>query len=115
MEAEVFSVRIYHKEADQVEYKYEIEKGVRDYEAFRITADPNVNLTAWVIKNRKEVILNDYKNEVKKYAKDSKIMIGETPDSLLLVPIVIGDRVLGAMTVQAFVCAMHILLTISIS
>ncbi|MBK6520981.1 MAG: GAF domain-containing protein [Sphingobacteriaceae bacterium] len=102
MEAEVFSVRIYHKEADQVEYKYEIEKGVRDYEAFRITADPNVNLTAWVIKNRKEVILNDYKNEVKKYAKDSKIMIGETPDSLLLVPIVIGDRVLGAMTVQAF-------------
>ncbi len=102
MHAEVFSVRIYHPESDTVEYKFEIEKGVRDYEVFSVPADPDGSLTGWVIKNKKEILINDYRNEAKTYSKNSKVIVGEIPDSLLLCPMLIGERVLGAITVQCF-------------
>jgi transcriptional regulator with GAF, ATPase, and Fis domain len=102
MDAESFGVRVYHKETDTIEYKYEIEKLKRDHQGKTLPADPNKNFSAWVIKNKKEIILHDFKVDYKKYLKEATLVGGDTPESAVMVPIALGDRVLGAITVQSF-------------
>ncbi len=102
MDAESFGVRVYHEATDQIEYKYEIEKLKRDHQGKMLPADPTRNFSAWVIKNKKELILHDFMADYKKYLTEATLVGGDTPQSAVMVPIVLSDRVLGAMTVQSF-------------
>jgi len=102
MDAESFGVRVYHKETDTIEYKYEIEKLRRDHQGKSLPADPTRNFSAWVIKNKKELILHDFMLDYKKYLTEATLVGGDTPQSAVMVPIALGDRVLGAITVQSF-------------
>ncbi|MGE0566774.1 MAG: GAF domain-containing protein [Bacteroidia bacterium] len=102
MSAEVFSVRIYHPETDMIEYKFEIEKGVRDYEVIFLPASDESNLSGWVIRNKKDILINDYDSEVPQYVKEAKVIVGEKPESMIFLPIMLGDRILGVVTVQSF-------------
>ena len=102
MDAEVFSVRIYHAETNTIEYRFEIEKGVRDLEVFTLEAtDPN-NYSVWCIQNKKDIFINDHKNEYSKYVNKISVVAGDLPESLMFCPVMIGDKVLGVITTQSF-------------
>ncbi len=102
MNADCFGIRIYNAEAKTIEYKYEIEKGVRDYEVLIVPLNPEENLSSWCVVNKKEVLINDSDVESKKYIKTMHILVGEKPNSLLFLPIFVGEKILGVITVQSF-------------
>ena len=101
MDAECFGVRIYHPDTNQAEYKFEIENGTR-YESVMVPMTDDNNYTVWCIKNRKEIFLNDNEMEYHKYVKQIRVVSGEMPHSLLFSPMMIGDRLVGVITVQSF-------------
>ena len=101
MDAACFGVRIYHPEKNEVEYKFEIENGHR-YESILISMSDDNNFTVWCVKNKKEIFINDNEKEYKKYVKEMRIVSGEMPHSLLFTPMMVGEKLVGAITVQSF-------------
>lgn len=102
MSVDCFGVRIYKPENNTVEYKYEMEKGVLFNEVHTIPLTDDDNYTVWCIKNRKDIFLNDNKKEYKKYVKQIRVVTGEMPNSLLFTPMILGDKLIGVITVQSF-------------
>jgi serine phosphatase RsbU (regulator of sigma subunit)/tetratricopeptide (TPR) repeat protein len=101
MDAAVFGVRIYHPDRNEVEYKFEIENGIR-YQSEVISMDDEDNYSVWCIRNRKAIFINDHLNEYHKYTQRIRLVSGEMPHSLIFYPLMIGDRVLGVITIQSF-------------
>lgn len=101
MDAACFGVRIYRPELNAVEYKFEIENGRAEEPLFVPLTDDD-NYTVWCIKNKKDIILNDNKKEYQKYVNEIKVVTGEMPVSLLFTPMMLGEKLVGVITVQSF-------------
>jgi serine phosphatase RsbU (regulator of sigma subunit) len=101
MDAECFGVRILHAERNVVEYKFEMENG-RQEEPLEVSMDNDDNYSVWCIKNKKEIFINDNENEYKKYTNKIIVVSGSMPHSLIFYPMMIGNRVLGVITIQSF-------------
>jgi transcriptional regulator with GAF, ATPase, and Fis domain len=102
MEADCFGVRIYKPESNSVEYKYEIENGLIADEISVVPLTDDNNYTVWCIKNRKDIFLNDNVNEYQKYVQQIRVVAGDMTNSLLFSPMMIGEKVVGVITVQSF-------------
>ncbi len=102
MDVGCFGVRIYHPDQNEVEYKYEIEKGIRDQQSVFVSMDDIDNYSVWCIRNRKEIFINDNLAEYKKYTNQIKIVLGEMTHSLIFYPIIIGEKIIGVITIQSF-------------
>jgi len=102
MSVECFGVRLYRPETNTVDYKFEMEKGVLDSEVHTIPLTDEDNYTVWCIKNRKDIFLNDNKKEYSKYVKQIRVVTGDMPNSLLFTPMMIGEKLIGVITVQSF-------------
>ncbi|MBK9284147.1 MAG: GAF domain-containing protein [Sphingobacteriaceae bacterium] len=102
MSVDCFGVRIYNKENNTVEYKYEIESGVLDDVVHTIPLTDDDNYTVWCIKNKKDIFLNDNRKEYKKYVTKIRVVTGDMPNSLLFTPMVLGKKIIGVITVQSF-------------
>jgi signal transduction histidine kinase len=82
-------------------------------DAFELPEDPDRHLAAWAIVRGREVMACDLPHDLLAYlpglpaeraaefALPCAWRAGLSPRSLLLVPVVVGDRVLGALTVQS--------------
>ncbi|MBL7884418.1 MAG: GAF domain-containing protein, partial [Bacteroidia bacterium] len=101
MNADCFGVRIYHPHLNEIEYRYEIEKG-EFFEPMSVSMDNDDNYSVWCVKNKKEIFINDNLNEYHKYTKKIVVPSGEMPSSLLFCPMTIGERIVGVITVQSF-------------
>ncbi|MBL4755388.1 MAG: tetratricopeptide repeat protein [Flavobacteriales bacterium] len=101
MKAECFGVRIYHPETNVIDYKYEIENGVRG-EPMDISMDDIDNYSVWCVVNKKEIFINDNLKEFREYTKKIVVPGGETPHSLLFSPMMKDGKVVGVITVQSF-------------
>lgn len=99
--AEMFGIRIYHPERNEVEYTYGMENNVRD-KVFSIPMSDKNNYSVWCIDNRKELFINDNEVEYKKYVKESIVVTGKMPSSLIMHPIIIKDEIIGVITVQSY-------------
>jgi serine phosphatase RsbU (regulator of sigma subunit) len=64
--------------------------------------DNDDNYSVWCVKNKKEIFINDNLNEYHKYTKKIVVPSGDMPSSLLFCPMMIGERVVGVITVQSF-------------
>ncbi|MBS1637531.1 MAG: tetratricopeptide repeat protein [Bacteroidetes bacterium] len=102
MDAACFGVRIYHPDKHAVEYKYEYENGVRDTEPIFVPMDDHDNFSVWCIEHRREIFISDIVHDYKKYTNQIRVVTGDMPHSLIFYPIMIGDRVLGVITIQSF-------------
>ncbi|MBA3665923.1 MAG: GAF domain-containing protein [Bacteroidetes bacterium] len=102
MSVECFGVRIYKPEINSVEYKFEMEKGEVYPESVTIPLTDDDNYTVWCIKNKKDIFLNDNKKEFSKYVKQIKVVTGDMPNSLMFTPMMIGEKLIGVITVQSF-------------
>jgi signal transduction histidine kinase/signal transduction protein with GAF and PtsI domain len=103
MDASVFAIGIINEEQGCIEFKGAIEKGeelpfhVEDLE------DKN-RYSVWCIDNMKEVFINDFPKEYKKYIDLQMAPVsGDNSESMIYYPLIVNGRAIGAMTVQSFV------------
>jgi serine phosphatase RsbU (regulator of sigma subunit) len=101
MNADCFGVRIYHEQNNEVEYRYEIEKG-EVQPSMMVSMDNDDNFSVWCIKNKQEIFINDNLNEYQRYTKKIVVPSGDMPHSLIFSPMRIGERIVGVITVQSF-------------
>jgi signal transduction histidine kinase/DNA-binding response OmpR family regulator len=109
VDADVFGVGLYHPDQHQIEYRLAIEDGKRYAPYTRNTRDAN-QLPVWCIEHRQPVFINDMKTDVHKYVSRLEEPVfpledgtmPRTPQSLIYLPLLAKDRVLGVITIQSF-------------
>ncbi|MES1220765.1 MAG: GAF domain-containing protein, partial [Bacteroidota bacterium] len=110
-DATIFGVGIYNAEKQQLDYKYAVEKGKRYKPYVRDIKDKD-QFPVWCIENRKPVFINDIKEEynryITKYGDKEKDLVledgslAEEPQSLIYLPLIVQEQVLGIITIQSF-------------
>jgi transcriptional regulator with GAF, ATPase, and Fis domain/serine phosphatase RsbU (regulator of sigma subunit) len=101
MDAECFGIRIYNTDKNEIEIKYEFDKGIRS-EPISFSMDNENNFSVWCIKNKKEIFINDNINEHKHYVKEIIVIQGEMSQSLIFCPMIVKDKVIGVLTAQSY-------------
>ena len=107
--ADVFGVGLYHEDKQQIEYQLAIERGKRYAPYTRTTTDPN-QLPVWCIEHREPVFINDVRAEygkyVSRYEEPARQLedgsLSREPKSIIYLPLLAKDRVLGIITIQSF-------------
>jgi transcriptional regulator with GAF, ATPase, and Fis domain/tetratricopeptide (TPR) repeat protein len=102
MDATCFSIRLYNPNDHTIDYQYTIEKGKR-LGKVSVSMDDIDNYSVWCVTNKQSIFINDHAIDYKKYTKKIVVVTGDLPESLLFCPMMIGDKVVGVITVQAFV------------
>lgn len=108
-DADVFGVGLYHPDRHEIEYRLAIEKGKRYAPYTRDTSNPD-QFPVWCIEHRQPVFINDLNTEYQKYLRvydeQSRQLedgsMSQQPQSLIYLPLVSKDRVLGVITIQTF-------------
>jgi signal transduction histidine kinase len=109
VDATIFGVGIFHPEKEQIEYRLAIEKGKRYAPYTREMSDKN-QFPVWCIEHRQPVFINDVNVEFSRYISAYKHLggklengtIAENPSSLIYLPLISQDKVLGVISVQSF-------------
>jgi signal transduction histidine kinase len=112
VDATVFGVGIYHPEKEQIEYRLAIENGKLYAPYTRKMSDKN-QFPVWCIEHRQPVFINDVKRESSRYLSDysdkkeatfrlENGAYSEKPESLIYLPLMSQEEVLGVITIQSF-------------
>ena len=113
MIVEVFGIGFYLPDQNLIECPFTMSYGERMLSYQRNMQD-TLHLSAWCIKNRQEIIINDVEIDLANYLpdkvnfdwSDEQRRIGLTTDmpprSGLFVPMIVKDRVLGVLEVQSY-------------
>ena len=103
MDATVFSIGIYKKEENSIVFPAAKEKGVT-LPLFSNSLDDENRPAVWCFKNKKEIFVNNYEVEYKKYVKKLKeASAGANAESLMYLPLISKDTAIGVITAQSFV------------
>lgn len=114
MDATLFAAVLRHPDRGTLEYAYCVMDGERR-EAFELPEDPERQLVAWAMVRGREVLIADFPRELHDYLPQLPLVQGQALElalpgawraglqtaSLLMVPVMVGERVLGALTVQS--------------
>jgi signal transduction histidine kinase/DNA-binding response OmpR family regulator/ligand-binding sensor domain-containing protein len=108
-DASIFGVGLYRPEKHLIEYSLAIENGKRYAPYTRSTDDKN-QLAVWCIEKRQPILINDVEAESSKYISEyrhtgSELADGtkaQPPVSMIYLPLIAQDRVLGVLSVQSF-------------
>lgn len=108
-DADVFGVGLYRPDRQELEYRLAIEQGKRYAPYSRSTTNPD-QLPVWCVTHRKPVFINDVRAEYRQYIsrweeapqrlEDGSL--AREPQSLIYLPLISKDRVLGVLTIQSF-------------
>jgi diguanylate cyclase (GGDEF)-like protein len=108
MKTDSFSIAIYNKDNNQITYKYVEDDGkLKEREPYNL--DKKDTFASYCIKNKEDILIKNFYNEYKKYLDIGNV--DEYPDikrknkiylSYLYTPMVLNDKVIGLMTVQAY-------------
>lgn len=102
MDATIFGVGIFNKEQQRLDFPATKEKG-KMLPPYGHRLDEENRLAVWCFKNRDEIIIGDFQNEHKRYIKLYKPPIeGEESKSVLYLPLIQQDHVVGVITTQSF-------------
>ncbi|WP_461207436.1 diguanylate cyclase [Clostridium sp. DL1XJH146] len=101
MKVDVLGIGIYDDKNKKINNKYFRENNIRLEEKI-IDANNKNSLTAWCVRNKKEVFINDYNKELSKYLDNkTNIYKDEKIKSIIIYPLIIEQEVLGIITVQS--------------
>ena len=108
-DAAIFGVGLYRPEKHVIEYSLAIENGKRYAPYTRSTDDKN-QFAVWCIDHRKPILINDVATEYSKYIATYDDVAGTLEDgsasnppvSMIYLPLVAQERVLGVLSVQSF-------------
>jgi signal transduction histidine kinase len=99
MPADIFGIAIY-REWGEIEYQYYIEGGKFEYMP-SAQMDEKTSFAVWAIDNHKEVVVNNYADEYKKYVQT--VRPEETKAaSQMYFPLIAKNQPIGLITVQCF-------------
>ena len=102
MDAAIFGVGIYNKEKNCLEFPATKEKG-KMLSPFVNHLDDEGRLAVYCFKNKEEIVVGDYAKEHKQYVKSYQAPIeGEESQSILYLPLIHQDNVIGVITTQSF-------------
>jgi len=109
VDAAVFGVGLYRPEKHVIEYSLAIENSKRYAPYTRSTDDKN-QFAVWCIDHRRPILINDVAAEYSKYIASFNDAahtledgsLAKTPVSMIYLPLIAQDRVLGVLSVQSF-------------
>jgi len=111
MDASVFGIGVYNTESAAIDYQLAIDKGKR-YKPYSRSMEDKDQFPVWCIENKKEIFINSVETEYGNYIKsmvklnaNAELEDGtasEVQHSLLYVPMMVKDRVIGLITVQSY-------------
>jgi signal transduction histidine kinase/CheY-like chemotaxis protein len=109
VDASIFGVGLYRPEKGIIEYDLAIENGKRYAPYSRSMADKN-QFAVWCVDNRKPVLINDveaeYSNYLASYQHKGRLLedgsSAQAPVSMIYLPLLAKDRVLGVLALQSF-------------
>jgi len=109
MDASIFGVGLHKPEKRAIEYSLAIENGKRYAPYTRSTDDKN-QFAVWCIDHRQAILINDVEKESSRYLANYQhtghaLDDGSTaqpPASMIYLPLIAQERVLGVLTVQSF-------------
>jgi serine phosphatase RsbU (regulator of sigma subunit)/tetratricopeptide (TPR) repeat protein/putative methionine-R-sulfoxide reductase with GAF domain len=103
MDASVFLIAMYTEETTELSFELCVEKDVRMPDVTIKVEENDGRLATYVIKNQKEVVINDYHREISKLkGVNAGVLAGEMPESIIYMPIMANDKLLGLISVQSF-------------
>jgi signal transduction histidine kinase/CheY-like chemotaxis protein len=108
-DADVFGVGLYDPERQQIEYRLAVEEGKRYAPYTRDATDKN-QFPVWCIEHRAPVFINDVDAEYRRYIASFQETpqaledgsLSKRPQSLIYLPLLTQERVLGIITIQSF-------------
>ncbi len=111
MDARIFGIGFYNDEANEVEFPFAMDEGVRSEFYSRPLSDPR-QFAVWCLHNRREVFINDYESEYDNYLDGPQnrplapvLRVDGTPRSravsMMYVPLIVKDRMMGVLCVQS--------------
>jgi signal transduction histidine kinase/methyl-accepting chemotaxis protein len=102
LDASAFTIMVVNEKEHLLECKMAIENGERLSEFSYSITDKN-RFAVWCIDNRKPVFINDVDTEYSKYiASRSKPKAGQYVSSLIYLPLVVNNRVIGVLSAQSY-------------
>jgi signal transduction histidine kinase/CheY-like chemotaxis protein len=109
LDASIFGVGLHRPEKGVIEYTLAIENGKRYAPYTRSLADKN-QFPVWVVDHKRPVLINDVDLEAKQYVPNYQHMqrlledgtAAQAPASMIYLPLIAQDRVLGVLSVQSF-------------
>ncbi len=102
MDASVFGIGIKNEAENRIDFPGAIEKG--EVLPFHFhTLDENDKLPVICFNRAESIVINDLEKEAQKYTgKPPEILRGEMVYSLIYMPLILKDKVIGVLTVQSF-------------
>ncbi len=102
MDATTLLIMIYNEKERKLECKLSIEKGEK-LSPFEISMDEKERFAVWCVNNASPVFMNDVDKEYIRYTPVRPApKAGERVSSLIYLPLMIEDRIIGIISVQSF-------------
>lgn len=102
MDAAAFSIGIYHQESNSIDFPAAIENK-KVLQRYTYSLDNENRPAVWCFKNQEVLFINDYKKEYKKYINEiQEAVAGESPESLIYLPLTYKEKRIGVLTAQSF-------------
>jgi signal transduction histidine kinase/DNA-binding response OmpR family regulator len=109
VDASIFGVGLYRPEKKLIEYSLAVENGKRYAPYTRSMEDKN-QFAVWCIDHRQPILINDvsadYKKYIASYEHGERVLedgsIAQPPLSMIYLPLVAQDRILGVLSIQSF-------------
>jgi signal transduction histidine kinase len=102
LDATTFLIMIYNEKERKLECKLSMEKNEK-LPPFEISMDEKNRFAVWCVDNASPVFMNDVENEYMRYVPNrAKPKAGESVSSLIYLPLMIENRILGVVSAQSF-------------
>ena len=102
MDASVFGIGIYDPNRDQLHFPATKEKG-KTFPSYMLDLNDETRPAVWCFENRKPLVINDYDTEYRKYfPQRPDAVAGESTASIIYLPLIHKDNILGVITTQSF-------------
>ncbi len=98
-DADAFFIALYDEEKDELDFRIRVDEGIRETPD-RKRVGPG--LTSRIIKEKKPLLVNDMDRELKRIHTPIMWGTGKIPSSWLGVPMLIGERPIGVISVQTY-------------
>jgi len=102
MDATSFLIMLYNDQEKKLECKLSVEKGIK-LPPFEVPMSEKNRFAVWCVDNASPVFMNDIDLEWSKYVSfRAKPQAGEVVSSLIYLPMMIEDRIIGVISAQSF-------------
>src|ERR1044071_3390736 len=102
MDATTFGIGVYKAETQEIVFPSTIEKGVVLPE-YSYVMSAIERPAVWCYVNQKDYVIDNFTEYTQRHGKDFKPVSGESPESIIYVPVTQNDKKIGVITVQSFV------------